>query len=39
MAGVNGGNGTSLFDIMKKKLTKMIEVGNVGASKNVEVKN
>lgn len=39
MSGVNGRNETSLFDIMRTKITKMIEVGNVGASKTVEVKN
>ncbi len=38
MAGVNGKNDTSLFQITRLKLTKMFEIGNVGVSKNVEVK-
>lgn len=39
MVGVSGKSETSLFDITKAKLTKMFQVGNVGAPKNVEVKN
>jgi len=39
MAGVNGKSESSLFTITKEKLNKMFQVGNVGVSKNVEVKN
>jgi hypothetical protein len=39
MAGVSGRNDASLFDITRQKLTKMFETGNVGVSKNVEVRN
>lgn len=38
MAGVNGKGNSSVFEITKQKLMKMFHTGNVGVSKNVEVK-
>lgn len=39
MAGVNGKSENSLFQITREKITKMFQVGNVGAPKDVEVRN
>lgn len=39
MAGVNSQSEISLFEITREKLTKMFQVGNVGISRDVEVRN